>query len=596
MRRSLIVCLFLGLCLGMSSGAAAQDSPDVLVTPNTRVEDSLAAVSGLNVPLQALAAEFFAWRQAQQPASSDDIPRVERPAGWTPSYSPENIAIYRVQYHEFLDRLAALDRSTFSRADEVDALALAAAISRVGWELDVLKSPQRNPLFYIDQTLGSVFELLVLSSPVTGERANELILRLRKFPVTLADALRNLDEPVQAFALAAIDSLGEIEQKLLAMQAGLIPLITPEQGIELAAAVTTASSALVDYRNWLQANLAGMGREFAIGGRAYQWFLVNVALIPHTPEELLAQGRQAWDQAVAWGAIEASRNRDLPPLPVFASSAEQIETSFRNEQEIRSFLESQDLMTVPPWLMHYRNRPRPDYLRPLAFAGVTDDLTSETRLGEDGYSYIPEPAADLPFFELAAAMDPRLLIAHEGIPGHYFQMALSAANPDPIRRRYIDSGANEGIGFYAEEMLLQAGLFSFSPQSRELVYRFMRLRALRVEADIRLATGDFTIEEAGDYLARTVPMDQETAAQEATFFASSPGQGISYQVGKLQILRFLADARLDQGESFSLRHFHDYLMANGNLPISLQRWEYLGRDDDVQRLRSLDAQPVTVPD
>ncbi len=228
--------------------------------------------------------------------------------------------------------------------------------------------------------------------------------------------------------------------------------------------------------------------------------------------------------------------------------------------------------------------------------GVTDDLTSDTRLDEDGYSYIPEPAADLPFFDLAAAMDPRLLIAHEGVPGHYFQMAVSAANPDPIRRRYIDSGANEGIGFYVEEMLLQAGLFTFSPQSRELVYQFMRLRALRVEVDIRLAIGDFSIEEAADYLARTVPMDRETATQEATFFASSPGQGISYQVGKLQILRFLADARLDQGESFTLRHFHDYLMTNGNLPISLQRWEYLNREDDVQRLKALDDRPATVPD
>jgi uncharacterized protein (DUF885 family) len=173
---------------------------------------------------------------------------------------------------------------------------------------------------------------------------------------------------------------------------------------------------------------------------------------------------------------------------------------------------------------------------------------------------------------------------------------LSAANPDPIRRRYIDSGANEGIGFYVEEMLLQAGLFTFSPQSRELVYRFMRLRALRVEVDIRLATGDFSIGEAADYLARTVPLDRETAVQEATFFAGAPGQGISYQVGKLQILRFLADTKLDQGDSFSLRRFHDYLMENGNLPISLQRWEYLGRDDDIQRLKSLGNRPATVPD
>jgi uncharacterized protein (DUF885 family) len=169
------------------------------------------------------------------------------------------------------------------------------------------------------------------------------------------------------------------------------------------------------------------------------------------------------------------------------------------------------------------------------------------------------------------------------------------ANPNPIRRRFIDSGANEGVGFYVEELLLRAGLFDFSPRSREIIHSFMRLRALRVEIDIRLAVGDFTIEQAGEYLARAVPMDRETAVREAVFFAFNPGQAISYQVGKLQILEFLADAKLDQGDEFSLRHFHDFLMQNGNVPIALQRWEYLGREDGVQRLNVLGGKPVTVP-
>ena len=54
-------------------------------------------------------------------------------------------------------------------------------------------------------------------------------------------------------------------------------------------------------------------------------------------------------------------------------------------------------------------------------------------------------------------------------------------------------------------------------------------------------------------------------------------------------------SRLDRGEDFSLRDFHDYLMLNGNVPIALQRWEYLGRDDDLLRLDALGGMPVTVP-
>jgi uncharacterized protein (DUF885 family) len=84
-------------------------------------------------------------------------------------------------------------------------------------------------------------------------------------------------------------------------------------------------------------------------------------------------------------------------------------------------------------------------------------------------------------------------------------------------------------------------------------YNFMRLRALRVEVDVRLAIGEFTIDQAADYLERIVPVDRATARQEAVFFASSPGQAITYQIGKLQIVKFLADARLNQKEKFSLR-------------------------------------------
>ena len=94
------------------------------------------------------------------------------------------------------------------------------------------------------------------------------------------------------------------------------------------------------------------------------------------------------------------------------------------------------------------------------------------------------------------------------MPGHYFQKVMSWTNEDPIRRHYYDSSANEGIGFYAEEMMLQAGLFDDSPRTREIIYNFMRFRALRVEVDVKLSTGEFTIEQAADYFMKTVPLDR----------------------------------------------------------------------------------------
>ncbi len=69
---------------------------------------------------------------------------------------------------------------------------------------------------------------------------------------------------------------------------------------------------------------------------------------------------------------------------------------------------------------------------------------------------------------------------------------------------------------------------------------------------------------------------------KAVFFASSPGQAITYQIGKLQIVKFLADARLYQKEQFNLRNFHDYLWKNGNVAIALLRWEHLGLSDEIE--------------
>ena len=76
-----------------------------------------------------------------------------------------------------------------------------------------------------------------------------------------------------------------------------------------------------------------------------------------------------------------------------------------------------------------------------------------------------------------------------------------------------------------------------------------------------------------------------TAMEDATFYASVPGVGISYQTGKLQIVKMLAEARLTQGDNFNLRKFHDYLWRNGNVPIALLRYEYLGKTDEIETLQ-----------
>jgi hypothetical protein len=327
-----------------------------------------------------------------------------------------------------------------------------------------------------------------------------------------------------------------------------------------------------------------MSTTFAIGREAYDRYLKQIALMPYSSDEVLAMGRREWDRSVAFDQYESLRNRGLAAVPLFPNSEAQIAAERKDEASIRAFLVSKEILDVPAWMGHYYNLKTPTYLEPLAWLGVVDDLTSPSRLGENAVSYIPEPSTDLSFFRRASAQDPMPLIVHEGVPGHFFHLALSWSNPDSIRRHFVDSGPIEGIGFYAEEMLLQHGLFDDRPRTREIIYRFMRLRALRVDVDVKLARGDYTIQDAARYLAQTVPMDEETAADEAASFASNPGQAITYQIGKMQIIQLIADAKIQLGEKFNLKELHNYIWLNANVPIALQRWEYLGRRDEVESL------------
>ena len=532
--------------------------------------------------LQTLAQKFWTWRAQHMPISYDDIPRIDRPPGWVPNWSAEAIASRRNDLAGFAEELASIDPSSWPINQQVDYRLISSAIARVRWELDVTRSHEVNPDFYVHQTLGAIFLLLLSPAPFDAERCKEIIARMRSIPSTVEHGKQNLaDSAIRPFAMAAIDKVRDVRDRLNKVVAELKPFFEPNASVQLEQGKDEAVDALESFRDWLKAGLPKMSEDTAVGREAYCFFLSNVALMPFTPEQLLDSAKQEWERSVTFETFERIRNAGVPELPVFENQAAQIKREAELENDVRQFLEARNILSVPDWVKHYHNLPLPSYLAPLSFMGVTDDLTSANRLDQDGISYIKVPSPDLDYFSLSIARDPRPLIVHEGVPGHYLQLVLSWAHENPIRRQYYDSGANEGIGFYAEELMVQFGLFDDSPKTREVMYSFLRLRAVRVEVDVKLALGLFTIEQAAEYLQGVADLDPATAWQEAVFFASAPGQAITYQIGKLQIVKFLADARRIQGDAFNLRAFHDYVWKNGNVPIALLRWEHLELDDEI---------------
>src|ERR1700681_350814 len=80
--------------------------------------------------LQQLSSEFWEWRSSEQPFSFDDIPRLDRPAGWKADWSPSTVAKRRDELAGFEKRYEESVHRDRSRAETVDYLLVGSAIAR----------------------------------------------------------------------------------------------------------------------------------------------------------------------------------------------------------------------------------------------------------------------------------------------------------------------------------------------------------------------------------------------------------------------------------------------------------------------------------
>jgi hypothetical protein len=527
--------------------------------------------------LDALGERFWAWRARQQPRTRDDLPRLERPPGWLPEVDARVTDRRREELGGFRAELSRIH--PIEVPDRVDHRLLRSALARVEWESEIVRV-RSIPRYWVDQAIGPVFDAL-LRPGVDRARIAEVVRLLRAVPATLSHAPSALGQPAREFTTLAIDELDGIDARITAC-AEALALIDPAAATDLRSAAATAGATLLQFRGQLMRATARLPVARPVGRRQYEWFLREVACVPLTVDEIADIGRREYERAAWLELLQITRNSGLPEPALPVDASQQVTSHAADEAAVRKFYVEHGLLAQPESLRHYRTLPMPAYLEPLRFLGVSDDLTGPDRLAEDGVAYVPAPVPDLPYFYAANARDPRAGILHEG--AHYQQLALSWRNPRPVRRHYYDSGSCEGIAFYNEEMMLVSGLLDDAPHTRAAICNFMRLRALRVSVDLGLATGTMSIAGAAGELESRVPMDAFTAQEEAAFFAETPGQALSYQIGKTQLIGLIADAAQVRGADLSLQDVHDQVWLNGNVPIALLRWELLGLTDELSAI------------
>ena len=537
----------------------------------------------LNREVQDLGREFWEWRIPSSYRSPDDVPRVEHSPDWFPEFDQDSAQRRLGRAAEFRRKWEAINVTDDSVPNQVDYRLIGSAISRVEWEVAILRNWERDAVMQVHQALGPVYDLMVPAPPLDTDRQDGVIYLLHHVGPQLEVARENLARAgTSALAGAAARLLGDIDEALPRSMSELSAFFDRGRRGPLEEAGAEATRVLVEFREWLRGHQEGMPLHEPVGRENFVWFLRNVALLALSPEEIVLLANREIYRNYAWEEVERNRGSEDTRPPAFKTAEEQAAHEIRSEQEVREFYEDENLLTQPDSLRRYHMAPLPSYVEPLTWLGCANDLTSDRRLEEDALAYVWDPASPLPYFFVVIAHDPRLGIIHEG--AHYKQLALSWAHPNPIRRRYYDSTANEGLAHYNESLMLQAGLFDDAPWSRLVIQNFKRLRSLRSVVDVSLATGAMTLEEGMRTFMELVPIDYQTALEETSMYLAGPGLAMSYMVGKLEVIRLLADAKRVLGDDFSLWRFHDHLWTNGNVPHSLLRWEILDDPSDIQAI------------
>lgn len=182
------------------------------------------------------------------------------------------------------------------------------------------------------------------------------------------------------------------------------------------------------------------------------------------------------------------------------------------------------------------------------------------------YINLRDPAAEWPKFSLPT------LTYHEGTPGHHWQIAIQQESGSIpfIRSAIIGFNAfSEGWGLYAEQLADEMGTYAVDPFARIGYLQMAMFRASRLVCDTGLHFKRWTREHAIQSMIAATGNPEKMVASEIERYCVWPGQACSYMVGRQALNRMREEARRSLGEKFDIKGFHDTVLTNGSMPLSL---------------------------
>ena len=573
----------------MAATLLAQPTPEPKsdVSNKALITKATPAKAGADITaLRKMADEFYAWRNENFPVYSSDAGLHTWDSRLT-DYSAARIAERAQHVRKLLGQVRAMPGANWPKEERIDWMLFRAQLEGSDFGSRILQSEKTDPQLYVGECSNGIFSLLKKEYDTPRNRALAATERLKQMPAMLAQGERNLQKPVKLFAQLAIASARSMDPLFKDSLMTLARDLPAAEGEALEKARDAALVAIHAFAARLEKRLPAMVDFAPMGAANYNYYLKNVLLLPLDAEQVAMLGRS---ELARYRALESllndpaladpnpARSKNIPP-----DQASFLKAYESRQQEMIDFMKERKLVTIPDYLGRFEIRQLPEAFKPTSPGGFMNPPGLYDK-DPTGFYFIPTYNPQSKNFYIRAAIeDPRPILGHEGIPGHFMQLSIANHLSNEIRRQHGDGVFVEGWALYGEEMLMRTGLYPDNSAAQGQILRLSRYRSARIGVDVNLHTGKWSFEQAVQYFMEGGGLDREAAEGEAAGAASYPTQKITYIVGKWQIMNLLGRYRDKAGANFRLGQFHDDLIKNGSLPLSIVEWILLDDPTSIEQ-------------
>jgi uncharacterized protein (DUF885 family) len=378
--------------------------------------------------LRALAHAYYTWRDSSYPVAASDQGLHTWDDRLT-DYRPASVASRNLHVRELLARVKGTSTDGWGKDDRIDWYLFRAQLEGADFFPRVTRPEESDPQLYVNEIANGIFSLLKKEYAPRRTRALAAASRLEHAPAMLALARSNLKQPVRLFAQLAIAAARGGDELYTKSLMTLADSLSGPERERLIRARDSALAAIHQYADWLESRLRTMPAWKPMGKANYEYLLEHVLLLP-----------LGADQVAMLGEAELARYRGLEamlkdpslasPDPARSANIPKDQAAFLSAYESRlreivSFLSTNRLVTLPPYLGPFLIRQLPEAFKPTSPGGFMNPPGIYDK-DPSGFYFIPtyNPKSGN-FYIRAAIEDPRRSWDTREFP------ATSSSSPSP---------------------------------------------------------------------------------------------------------------------------------------------------------------------